>query len=127
MIASYFGKALLLIPLALACGCGPTSPAVSDIDAATKLLNSTFESWKSGQPGPTLRYVFPPVYVSEEMWDEGFLLSDFTIDGAGEVYGTNVRLRVTLNGKKKDGAAVNRQVTYLVTTTPALTIARTDR
>ncbi len=129
MIPAYIRSLVVLfLPLiALASGCGPSSPAVSDIETATRLLDSTFQLWKSGQTVANLREGSPPVYVAEELWEQGFLLSGFAIDGVGEHYGSNVRFLVTLNGKDKGGAGVSRQVKYLVTTTPALTIARADR
>jgi len=119
--------ALVLLFFTLVAGCGRTGPAISDVAAATELLQASFESWKSGGTVASLRQASPPVYVAEEMWDDGFVLSDFTIDGNGEMYGTNVRFSVTLNGKDKRGSTVSRQLKYLVTTTPALTIARADR
>jgi len=129
MIRFHFTEAVaaVLLFLAPAGGCGRSGPAISDVEAATELLKTSFESWKSGGTVASLREATPPVYVAEELWDDGFVLSDFTIDGNGELYGTNVRLLVTLNGKDKRGSAVSRQLKYLVTTTPALTIARGDR
>lgn len=126
MYVAHVRIAFLLLA-ALTCGCAQSGVAVSDVGAATELLETTFQSWKSGQSVESLRSGSPPIYIAEEMWDQGFLLSDFAIDGVGELYGSNVRFLVTLTGKDKGGAEVSRQVKYLVTTTPALTIARADR
>lgn len=69
----------------------------------------------------------PPVYVVEDLWTPSFQLLEYTIDSDGELYGSNVRLPVTLTGHGKNRETIRRQVKYLVTTTPALTVAREDR
>ena len=123
-----FARVLLFMSIAtFTAGCGRPAPAVSNVEAAIELLKTSFESWKSGGTVASLREATPPVYVAEEMWDNGFRLTSFSIDDDGELYGTNVRLLVTLTGTDKGGLAVSRQLKYLVTTTPALTIARADR
>ncbi len=109
-------------------GCAPqTLVAVSDVDAATALLEDSFKSWKSGKTVDDLRLSVPPVYVSEELWEQGCRLNDFSIDRQSEQYGTNVRVHVTLKGTDKKGADFLRTMKYLVTTEPAMTIAREDR
>ena len=109
-------------------GCSSsTAVPVSDIDSAKQLLNDSFMSWKSGRSVDDLRLADPPVYVAEDLWTSDFKLTEFSIDGDGEMYGTSVRLPVTLTGAGKNNAPVKRQFAYLVTTTPASTIARSDR
>lgn len=107
-------------------GCGSPSVAVSDRDAAKALLGSTLEAWKTGKSVADMRQLTPPVYVAEDLWNGDFELHDFTIEGEGEMYGPNVRLNVTLTGSNRGGAVSTQQMQYLVTTTPARTIARTD-
>ena len=108
-------------------GCQRSSVPASDADEALRLLNQTLEDWKAGKSVDDLRMSMPPVYVSDEMWQPSFKLTEFTILGPGETYGTNVRLRANLRGVGEKRKPVDTVVRYLVTTTPALTIAREDR
>jgi hypothetical protein len=114
------------ITILLGCGGRPTV-AVSDPSAARRLLDETLQAWQSGKTVEELRQSNPPVYVAEDLWQQGRRLEDFAIDGAGEVFGTNIRLGVTLRTIDAKGKPANRHLTYLVTTTPANTIAREDR
>ncbi len=114
--------------LVLSAGCvGQPAVAVSDPEAAVKLVDESFQAWKAGRSLDELRQQVPPVYVAEDLWRQGFLLTDYSIDGGGETFGTNVRVRVTVKGSGPRGESVSRRMNYLVTTTPALTIAREDR
>ena len=114
--------------IALLAGCtGQPAVTVSDPEAAVKLVDESFQVWKAGRSPDELRQRVPPVYVAEDLWRQGFQLTDYSIDGSGEMFGTNVRVRVTLKGNGLRGEPINRQMKYLVTTTPAMTIAREDR
>ncbi len=107
-------------------GCGPNAAPMSDKDAAKQLLDVTFQAWKSGQSVADMRAQSPPVYVAEELWNNGFKLTDFKVRGEAEMYGSNVRFQVALVGIGKNGEAINKPMEYLVTTVPAQTIARVD-
>lgn len=100
---------------------------VSDATAAGELLQRTLEDFRAQRSVGELRQQQPPVYVSDELWLSPFQLKNYNIEGPGEMYGTNVRFRVTLEGVDPTGKKVTHQVKYLVTTTPALTIAKEDR
>ncbi|TWU18884.1 hypothetical protein [Allorhodopirellula heiligendammensis] len=126
MIRSCYACLLAVATLTLA-GCGGRSAPVSDPKAAVALLGSSLEAWKTGKSVADMRQLTPPVYVADELWSDGFELRDFVIEGDGEMYGPNVRLSVTLTGSSRGGAVGKKQFQYLVTTTPACTIARADR
>ena len=117
----------VLVVVGLLAGCHSSTVPVSDVAAARGLLNEVLEAWKHQRTPSDLRQMNPPVYVADELWTSPFRLNDFTIDGPGELHGTNVRLRVTLRGVTSRGKSATHQVRYLVTTTPARTIAREDR
>ena len=117
----------LLACLMTLIGCGPPGVPVSDVDAARNLLDTSLQAWKAGRTVEQLRQEKPPIYVADDLWNQGVELTDYTIASDGELYGSNVRLQVKLNGLRKDGETIAQQVKYLVTTTPALTIAREDR
>jgi len=108
-------------------GCGPRNVPVSDGEQATQLLSETLQAWQSGATVEDQRQKTPPVYVAEEMWLGGTKLDRFEITQPAELFGTNVRLGVRLTCVDQRGSKREREVTYLVTTTPALTVAREDR
>ena len=117
----------VLVMAGLLVGCQSSTVPVSDVAAARGLLSEVLEAWKDQRSPSDLRQMNPPIYVADELWTSPFQLNDFTIDGPGEVHGTNVRLRVTLRGVTPRGKSVTHQVKYLVSTAPARTIAREDR
>lgn len=116
--------ACLLLQLA---GCGQPTAATSDVEQATALITQTLDDWKAGATLDQQRTKSPPVYVAEELWLNGAKLKDYQLTEPGEVFGTNVRFKVTLQCAEKSGATKDRTLKYLVTTTPARTIAREDR
>lgn len=124
---SILATAFIATTMLMSIGCGPAAVPMSDPDAAKELLGSSLEAWKTGKSVADMRQLTPPVYVAEELWISGFKLQDFLIQGEGEMYGPNVRLNVTLTGSNKGGAVGKKELQYLVTTTPACTIARVDR
>jgi len=117
---------LALAVAAPGCGRGVAAPQ-SDTEAATALLDRSLRQWKEGRTVADLRGESPPIYVSEELWLKGSQLVDFTIDQDGELFGTNVRFHVTVSVADPKGKESKQAVKYLVTTTPAMTIAREDR
>lgn len=108
------------------CGRGVAAPQ-SDTEAATVLIDRSLRQWKEGRTVADLRGETPPIYVSDELWLKGAKLVDFTIDQDGELFGTNVRFHVTVSVADPKGKESKQAVKYLVTTTPAMTIAREDR
>jgi hypothetical protein len=108
------------------CGRGVAAPQ-SDTEAATALIDRSLRQWKEGRTVAELRGETPPIYVSDELWLNGAKLVDFSIDQEGELFGTNVRFHVTVSVADPKGKESKQAVKYLVTTTPAMTIAREDR
>jgi hypothetical protein len=128
--SGYAGRLLLLGCLGWLCtlaGCQPTRAPTSDVEEATQLLVQTLDAWKAGKTLPELREPPQSVYVAEELWLQGKPLQDYEVLGPGELFGSNVRFHVALRGVGDGAGKGERQVKYLVTTTPARTIAREDR
>lgn len=122
------GVGVLCLMACLVAGCAKQAPQVSDVEQATVLIKQTFDDWKAGASHATQRDKSPPVYVAEELWLNGANLKEYELNGPGEVFGTNIRFHVTLKCAGSGSNELNgRQLKYLVTTTPACTIAREDR
>ncbi len=118
---------LCLSLAAIVVGCSRPSIPVSDVEGAQRLVEASFTAWQNGKSVADMREGQPPVYVAEELWSPSFKLERFSIDGPGTVDGTNVRMPVTIEGADAAGKPVRRSMVYIVTTTPAQTIARADR
>ncbi len=109
-------------------GCGSPSVAPSSVEQATALITESLDKWQAGATLDSLRESKPPVYVADEIWQQGAVLERYELLQPGERFGTNIRFHVQLvyrEGQSKTSA--KRTVKYLVTTTPAYTIAREDR
>jgi len=121
-------SSLLLGMLFFYIGCSHRNTvANSDIQLAAEVLHKSFQQWKDGASIAHLQSQKPPVFISEDLWFSGHSLENFTVDLPGEMFGTNVRFTVTTVTLGPKGKPVQRTLKYLVTTTPAFTIAREDR
>jgi hypothetical protein len=98
----------------------------SDANAATRVITDTFQQWQSGSTVDDLRNAQPPVYVADDFWIRGYQLRDFSVEKPAETHGTNIRLRMKLRLVDLKGKESAHSINYLVTTTPAVTIARED-
>jgi len=116
----------VLLILGSTMGCGPTQVPMSDIQQAKSLAERMLGKWKSGEEMSKFASQTPPVYVSEDLWKKGAKLESFTFIDEGQMFGSNVRFKITLKCTWKDGKVSERTFNYLVTTTPALTFFREE-
>ena len=117
---------LMFFGLMTAIGCGPAKVPISDSQQARSLAEKLLEQWKSGVKIAELPKQSPPVYVSEDLWKKEAKLTEFKFLNEGDMLGPNVRFKVSLKCKGKDGKVTERSFNYLVTTTPALTFFREE-
>mgnify|MGYP000946494099 CR=1 FL=1 len=119
---------LSMIPILLTTGCFRASKVeASDADVANEIISSVFTQWKSGRTIDDLRNAKPPIYVADDFWFRGYQLKEFAVEKPAEVHGTNIRIGIKLWLVDLKGKEVTQSVHYLVTTTPAVTIAREDK
>ncbi|MEZ6134579.1 MAG: hypothetical protein R3C53_06695 [Pirellulaceae bacterium] len=85
------------------------------------------DAWKSGATVDDQLSHSPPVYVSDELWQDGFQLINYQLIGDSEPYGPNVRVQVELECKRPSERARKYVVCYLISTAPAITIARQEQ
>ncbi|MCR9293661.1 MAG: hypothetical protein NXI32_13135 [bacterium] len=102
------------------------SVAKSDMSQAEELLKQTLEDWKRGVTVAELRDRETPVYVAEDLWQSGYRLLEFSTIGSGEERGTNVRFAVQLTCESPGGKKRRVRADYVISTTPACTVARLD-
>jgi len=117
---------LMFLGFMMATGCGPSKVPLSDSQQARTLAEKLLDQWKLGVKMDALPNQTPPVYVSEDLWKKEATLIEFKFHGDGEMLGPNVRFKISLKCKGKDGKLTQRSFNYLVTTTPALTFFREE-
>lgn len=109
------------VVLTIAGGCAsPKYEARPDV--AKALLERVLDDWKKGVTVDALRQEKPPIYVADERWMGGASLTSYTIRD-GQPFGPSMRYVVALEGPPPVGS---REVVYLVSTEPALSVALGD-
>lgn len=116
------GPALVFV-LLLGCGGGSRNAPVQ-ADKARETLKAALDSWKKGDKVNALQSASPPVYVIDMEWDGGYRLKDYQLVNDGEEKDAHLMCRVKLTLTDPRGAEVRREVTYIVSTAPNLTVSR---
>jgi len=109
------------------CGCGGQggSPHPVDPELARQTLRKVLESWQAGDSIDSWQKQSPPVVVQDMDWISGHSLEAFEILDDGEPVDANLHAKVRLTlVSDKSGGASDKTVTYLVSTSPRLTVFR---
>ena len=109
---------LLIVSLLVGCS---SAPPQSDAVTARSVLESCLDAWKAGESAKSLQNQDPPIYIVEDQWNDQTKLLNFKIADSEELSGASVRFDVELNYSRK-----KETVRYVVTTSPALTVARLE-
>ena len=72
-------RAIGLIVVALAAGCGPELPPPVDPADATAQLRTVLDAWKAGEPFDSLATRNPPVVFNEPLWRDGARLLSYEL------------------------------------------------
>lgn len=116
--------AVLLLVGHLGCSSGRQYAPKVDPDAARAALKTTLESWKSGGTPESLQSGPDAITVQDFDWMGGYKLVDYSIEGDGQDDDANLRIPVKLTLLDPSGKEVQKQVTYVVGTAPAVTVFR---
>jgi hypothetical protein len=95
-----------------------------DVSKAREALKTTLEGWKAGKAPGDLQKHSPAITVQDFDWLAGAQLVAFEIDPDDRSDNANLRCPVRLRIKKENGDLVEKQVTYVVTTSPVTTVFR---
>jgi hypothetical protein len=112
---------------ALAAGCGSgtgQSPHPVQPDLARNTLQEVLQSWKDGETIDSWREHDPQVVVQDLDWMAGRKLQNFEILDGDEAVDANLHCQVRLTLNDPDARQAEQTVTYLVTTSPKLTVFR---
>jgi hypothetical protein len=109
----------------LGSGCS-TGPRNAPVDAAKarETLRTTLDSWKRGDKVDALQSASPPIYVIDMEWQSGAVLKDYQITGEGREMDAQLFCPVTLTVRTPNGQEAKREVTYIISTAPNLTVSR---
>ena len=100
-------------------GAGPV-----DVERAREALRTTLEGWKKGEPPTALNNSTPPITAQDLDWLRGAKLVGYAVDGEGKSVEANLFVPVTLTLKMANGKEAKKKVTYVVGTSPYLTVFR---
>ncbi len=112
----------------MAGGCS-WSPGASPVDAprAREALAAALEGWKKGDPPSAFRDALPAMTVQDLDWIGGAKLLDYRIEGDGKATGPNLHIPASLTLRTPQGREVRKKVSYIVGTSPILTVFRDFR
>lgn len=108
-------------------GCSSSSsntPPPLDAAKARETLQAALESWKKGEAPDALLKLSPPIYAQDADWVTGRKLTNYSIVSDGEPTAGNLAIPVTITLTGPKGATAEKQVIFLVTTAPHLTVTR---
>jgi hypothetical protein len=104
-------------------GCGRRGDLPLDQDLARRSLATAMDAWKAGQKPTDLATRSPPVVASEPHWEAGYRLEKYEIKEPPVNDGMNLHFNVKLTATTPQGKWEQRDVTYIVGTSPVVTIA----
>jgi hypothetical protein len=105
------------------CGGAPRAAAV-DPPKARDALRTTLEGWKGGAKPDDLRNGAPSITAQDLDWMAGATLVEYTILGDGTFDDANLRIPVELTLRDPGGRQVRKKVSYVVGTSPRITVFR---
>lgn len=105
-------------------GCGGGVPYPVKPDVARQTLTQVMESWKKGETPESLQQAPKKIVVQDMDWMSGSTLVGYEVLEDDKPVGANLVAKVKLQLRDKQGQQSEKTVTYLVGTSPALTVFR---
>jgi hypothetical protein len=115
--------AMLILTLS---GCSSSSAHAVDLPRAREALKTALDHWKEGESPNSLASAATPMTVQDLEWEGGAKLIDYQIVDDGQPADANLRVKVrlTTSGTKAGNKNTEKTVSYLVTTSPSVTVFR---
>ncbi len=123
-VRSMVGILCASVMLAMMSGCGGGNPHPVKPDVARQTLTQVMESWKKGEKPESLEQAAKKIVVQDMDWMSGSALVGYEVLGDDKPVGANLVAKVKLQLRDKDGQQSEKTVTYLVGTSPVLTVFR---
>jgi hypothetical protein len=107
-------------------GCLGARPRAAPVDPvrARETLHSALERWKMGDRIDALKTGSPPIVAQDFDWMAGHRLIAYEVSGEGRNDDANLRIPVKLTMRTAEGKEVKKSVSYVVGTSPSLTVFR---
>jgi hypothetical protein len=105
------------------CGDAPKAAAV-DTTRAREALQKTLDHWKSGGKPGELATGSPAITAQDIDWVSGSKLVDYQLANEGTKDDANLRVPVQLKILDPSGRQVSKRVSYVVGTSPSVTVFR---
>jgi hypothetical protein len=115
----------LAIALGLWGGCSGSQWAAVDAERAREVLKTALDVWKKGDTPTALNNNTPAITAQDLDWLGGAKLVDYEVTGDGKSVEADLYVPVTLTLKMAKGKEVKKKVTYVVATSPYLSVFRT--
>jgi len=116
---------LLAVALALSgCGSGPGSPHPVEPTVARHTLTTVLEGWKTEPSLERWREQHTDIVVQDMDWLTGHQLTSFEVLNEGRAVDANLHCDVRLTLVDSNQQSTKKTVTYLVGTSPKLTVFR---
>lgn len=115
---------VLALCLLQAAGCGPHQNTPVDVNVAQETLQTTLENWKLGLTPEEVQNGTPKIVVQDMDWSSGAELLSYEIQSDGRPMDANLVAKVKLTLRGQDGKEVEKTATYVVGTSPVLTVFR---
>lgn len=106
------------------CSGGGGSAAPVEPSKAREALVVALDSWKKGDTIDSLKSGSPSIVAQDFDWMAGARLVEFEIIGEGKDDNANLRIPVKLTLRTPQGKEVKKSVSYVVGTSPTLTVFR---
>jgi hypothetical protein len=115
--------ATVLITLA---GCSSGNAHAVNTTQARDALVTALDHWKKGDAPRSLSAASPSMTVQDFEWERGAKLLDYETLGDGQAKDANlsVKVKLTLAGDQPKAKTVEKTVSYLVGTSPSVTVFR---
>jgi hypothetical protein len=127
-ISSWRWLFLFGLSLSFLSGCGRRSlPSTADPTVARQSLQTMLDSWQRGEPAEKLKDRTPAIVAIDDDWKAGLRLSKYQVKDPDVPHGVAVRSSVVLSLQDGSGKTFEKEATYIIGTTPKITIARSDR
>jgi len=118
---SLAGAALLLAGAGLL-GCGRGLPPKASPEDARQALRLALNAWQQGDSLEALSKGRPAVYFNDPKAHDGRRLMSYEMEDGYDYFGQSVRVRVNAMLEGKDGDVVERELTYIIDTSPVIVI-----
>jgi hypothetical protein len=110
---------------ALAAGCSwPSTASPVDAPRARQALTVALDGWKKGDAPSVFKDALPAMTVQDLDWMGGSKLLDYRLEGDGKETGPNLHIPARLTLQTPQGKEIKKSVTYIVGTSPIVTVFR---